>query len=122
MNIRPFKISEPRLVGTIFGVIEVPGPFADDYTRLDWQYDDHWSGETAKFQVAGLLAYVQDRDGDDSWWMLKDTRTRKVIAEGRDSGFDPPNFYVCLVKAEEALRAEVEARKVQIRRRLDLAP
>lgn len=92
---------------TIFGAAMVPGPFADDYTRLNWQYEDHRDGETARFRVAGLEAYVQDCDGDNSYWQLKDCRTREVIAKGGDNGFDPPHFFACLVLAGRALRAEV---------------
>lgn len=114
MSIEPYKTSEPRVVMTMFGAAEIPGPFADDYTRLNWQYDDHWSGECARFRVAGLEAYVKDRDGDDSFWLLKDVRTRKVIAEGSDHGFEPPHFYACLALAERALRDEVARRKANM--------
>lgn len=115
MTIQPFKTSKPRAVMTPFGAVMISGPFADDYTRLKWQFDDHWSGESARFRVAGLEAFVKDRDGDDSYWILKDVRARNIIAEGKDSGFDPPNFWVCLVRAEDALRSEVARRKTAIR-------
>ena len=111
MTIVPYKTSEPRVAYTMFGAVVIEGPFADDYTRLNWQYDDHWSGESARFRVAGLEAYVKDRDGDDSFWLLKDCRTRKVLAEGSEGGFDPPHFWACLALAEKALRAEVDRRK-----------
>lgn len=110
-RIEPYKQSEPRAYMTPFGAVMVPGPFADDYTRLNWDIKDHRDGETAKFRVAGLEAFVQDCDGDSSWWQIKDTRTRKVIAKGEDDGFDPNHFWFCLVAAETALRTEVERRK-----------
>ncbi len=113
--IEPYKTSEPRAVNTIFGALMIPGPFADDYTRLNWRYHDHWSGESARYQVAGLEAYVKDMDGDASEWRLKDLRTRKVIAEGSDAGFTPPHFYAAMVLAEQALRDEVACRKAAIR-------
>jgi hypothetical protein len=115
--IEPYKVSEPRVVMTIFGAVTIDGPFADDYTRLNWQYDDHWSGESARFRVAGLEAYVKDCDGDDSFWILKDVRTRMVIAEGSDHGFKPPHFFACLALAERALRDEVSLRKASLARR-----
>jgi hypothetical protein len=117
MSIQPYKKSEPRLVNTIFGVVAVPGPFADDFTRLNWQYDDHWSGESARYRVAGLEAYVKDMDGDASYWHLKDVRTRTVLAKGEDHQSEPNHFWFCLVKAEEALRAEVDRRKRAMVRR-----
>lgn len=115
MSIHPYKVSDPRAVMTIFGAAMIEGPFADDYTRLNWEYEDHRDGETARYRAAGLEAYVQDCDGDQSCWHLKDGRTRKVIAEGSDHGFKPPHFFACLALAEAALRAEVARRKAVIR-------
>lgn len=116
MTIQPYKTSEPRVGYTLFGPVLVPGPFADDYTRLKWDFHDHRDGEWAKFRVAGLEAFVQDCDGDASWWRVKDIRTRTIIAKGDDDGFDPPHYWVCLVQAENALRAEVFRRKAAILR------
>jgi hypothetical protein len=115
-RIEPYKISEPRIAYTIFGPVLVPGPFADDYTRLKWDFKDHRDGETARFRVAGLEAYVQDCDGDASWWQVKDIRTRAIIAEGADDSSDPDHFWFCLVAAETALRAEVDRRKTILRK------
>lgn len=103
---------------TIFGPVLVPGPFADDYTRLKWEFEENRDGETARFRVAGLDCFVQDCDGDASWWQIKDIRTRQIIAEGEDHGYDPDHFWFCLVAAETALRAEVEQRKAKLRDRL----
>lgn len=98
------------LVMTPFGPAIIDGPFAEDYTSLKWQYRDHWSGESAVFRVAGLEAYVRDMDGDSSYWELRDLRTKAIIAEGEDWGFEPPNFWKCLADAEAALRVEVKTR------------
>ncbi len=103
------------LVNTIFGPVIIEGPFADDYTKLNWKFTDHRDGETAEFRVAGLELFVQDMDGDGSWWHLKDVRTRKVLAKGDDWGFDPPHFWKCLAEAEATLRAEVNRRKEALR-------
>lgn len=106
------------VVVTPFGPAIIEGPFASDYTKLKWKWTDHWSGEIAEFRVAGLEAYVRDCDGDSSWWHLKDTRTKTILAKGEDWGFDPPNFWKCLVEAEAALRSEV-ARRIATLRQLD---
>lgn len=112
--------SEPRLAMTIFGAVMVPGPFADDYVDLPWEFHDHRDGEFARFRGAGLEAYVQDFDGDASYWELRDIRKRKaesLIASGDDTGCDPIyHFWKCLVDAEAALRDEVRKRKSAMRR------
>lgn len=112
----PWRTSKPRPVFTPFGWAMCPGPFADDYTKLLWIIKDHRDGETATFRVAGLEAYVADCDGDSSWWQIKDIRTRQVICEGEDWGYEPHHFFRCLAEAEAALRAEVERRKQNLRR------
>ena len=115
-RLEPYKQSEPRVAMTVFGAVLVPGPFADDYTRLKWVFKEHRDGETARFRVAGLEVYVQDCDGDDSFWQIKDIRTHKIIAKGGDNGFDPNHFWFCLVAAETALRAEIEQRKANLKK------
>lgn len=113
-HIEPWRVSGPAEVMTIFGPTVVSGPFADDWTRLSWQFTDHRDGETAVYRVAGLEAYVADQDGDASYWELRDMRLprrERVIAEGSDCGFDPHHFFRCLYEAEAALRAEVDLRK-----------
>jgi hypothetical protein len=101
-------------VMTIFGPAEIEGPFAQDYTTLKWDFKEHRDGEYAHFRAAGLEACAQDCDGDRSIWLLKDLRTRKVIAEGSDDRNDPPHYWFCLAAAEAALRAEVARRKAAI--------
>lgn len=112
--------SEPRLVMTIFGAVMVPGPFADDYVDLPWEFHDHRDGESARFRGAGLEAYVVDCDGDASYWELRDVRKMKsqsLIASGSDIGCDPIyHFWKCLVDAERALLDEVRKRKSAMRR------
>jgi len=101
----------------------IEGPFSEDFTSLKWQYSEHWSGESAVFRVAGLEAYVRDMDGDSSYWELRDLRTKAIISEGEDWGYDPPNFFKCLADAESALRTEVDKRKAgQAARLCDLNP
>ena len=64
------RTSETRLirlggmVGDAFGnpLVEIHGPFAEDFTKLKWRYRDHRDGETAEFSVCGLRAFVQDCD------------------------------------------------------------
>lgn len=107
---------EKRLVMTPFGLAEISGPFADDYTKLKWEFKDHWSGESARFQVAGLEVFVRDMDGDSSWWELRDNRTGLVLAKGEKwpGETELPDFWQCLVDAEAALRAEVHERKQRL--------
>lgn len=111
----PKRRSEPRLANTIFGSVMVPGPFADDYVDLKFEFHEHWSGEWAIFRGAGLEAYVQDCDGDTSWWELRDIRKRRsesLIASGGHYSCDPIyHFWKCLVDAEAALRDEVRKRR-----------
>lgn len=107
--------SDPIIVMTPFGHSIIEGPFAEDFTTLKWQYREYRDGETARYRVAGLEAYVCDCDGDSSWWHVKDIRTKTVIAEGEDWGWDPPHFFKCLSDAEAALRSEVSRRAQALR-------
>src|SRR5262249_1374023 len=96
----PWKTSEPRPFMTVFGPVMVPGPFADDYTKLKWDFHEHRDGEWARFRVAGLEVYVQDCDGDFSFWELRDLRTKPkaVLAGGTDYENMPlPHYWKCLV-------------------------
>lgn len=99
------------MIGDVFGnpLVEIEGPFAEDFTKLKWQFTEHRDGEIAKFSVGGVKAVVQDCDGDSSWWELR--CGREVIAKGEDWGHSPHHFYACLAAAETALRSEVETRK-----------
>lgn len=103
------------VVMTPFGLLLIGGPFAEDFTSLEWHFTDHRDGETAHYRAAGLEAYVQDCDGDSSYWDLKDIRTGEHIATGTDCGFDPPHFFKCLADAEAALRAEARSRLAERR-------
>lgn len=114
----PKRHSQPRLAMTIFGAVMVPGPFADDYLDLKWEFHDHRDGENARFRGAGLEAYVQDCDGDASYWELRDIRKMKaesLIASGDDIGIDPIyHFWKCLVDAEVALLREARRRRLAL--------
>jgi hypothetical protein len=109
-DIQPFRVSEPRAVNTIFGAVMVPGPFADDYTRLKYEYKDHWSGESARFRAAGLELYVKDCDGDFTVWQLKDLRTGQIISDGSED-----HFFAGLARAEFMLRTIVDLRKARLK-------
>ena len=100
--------------GDAFGnpVVEVEGPFADDFTTFNWQFKEHRDGEIAKFRGAGFDAIVIDQDGDGSIWEVK--RLGKIIAKGSDCGFDPPHFFACLQAAETAIRRETGRTKAGI--------
>lgn len=115
----PKRQSEPRLAMTIFGAVVVPGPFADDYVDLHWEFQEHRDGESARFRGAGLEAYVVDCDGDASYWELRDMRKRRserLIASGGHDSCDPIyHFWKCLVDAEAALRSEVAKRAHALR-------
>lgn len=110
----PKRQSEPRLAMTIFGAAVVAGPFADDYVDLPWEFRDHRDGESARFRGAGLEAYVQDCDGDASYWELRDarkSRSERLIASGSHDSCDPIyHFWKCLVDAEDAIRSEARKR------------
>ena len=90
-------------IGGIFGdafgnpVVEVEGPFADDFSKLPWVYTEHWSGTTARYRAAGFDLYVRDYDGDSAGWRV--SRHGCVIAEG-----DCREFYPALAEAEKAMR------------------
>lgn len=88
--------------GAVFGnpIVEIEGPFADDFSNLKWQFEDHRDGETATFRVCGIKAYVQDCDGDYSVWSVR--RGKILIGEGSECEFFP-----ALAAAEQALRAYV---------------
>jgi hypothetical protein len=107
--------SPPRLATTIFGSVMVDGPFADDFLDFKWSFHDHRDGESARFRAAGLEAYVQDCDGDASYWELRDVRKRRsesLLASGGDHSNNPIyHFWKCLVDAEVAIRNEASARK-----------
>jgi hypothetical protein len=113
-------MDETRLIriGGVFGemfgypVVEVHGPFADDFTSLKWAFTDHRDGEVAKFAVGGFRVRVVDQDGDCSVWGIR--RHGKVVASGEEDGFDPPHFFAALAKAEAALRALVRDAKAAL--------
>ena len=88
------------------------GDFAEDFTKLKWRYEEHWSGEMARFDAAGYSLFVRDCDGDSSWWNLK--HHGKVIAEGESWGLVPNHFFVCLREAEQALRDAVTKHRLAL--------
>ena len=87
-------------------------PFAEDFTSLKWIYTEYHDDETTKFSVGKITAYVQDCNGDFSYWHVK--RGKMIIAKNEDHDFDPPHFFKCLANAENALRDEVVQRKTEI--------
>lgn len=88
--------------------------FAEDFTSLKWRFEDHWSGETARFDVCGLHAWVRDLDGDAACWEVRKGRRGFVVAEGErcDGVYD---FFECLRDCEGALRRIVTERIAALR-------
>jgi len=84
--------------------------YAEDASKLKWRFTEHWSGESAVFQVCGLWAYVKDYDGDRSGWSIRKGRRGPVLAEGEDDW-----FFQCLHDAEAALRKIIADRIAEIR-------
>ncbi len=83
------------------------GSFAEDFTTLKWTFKEYRCGETATFRAShGLSLYVQDQDGDSSWWELR--KGKIVVAKGEDDGGNPPHFFACLRDAERALKRRLE--------------
>ena len=79
-------------------VVEIEGPFANDFSKLPWVYTEHWSGTTARYRAAGYDLYVRDYDGDSTGWEV--SRHGVKIASG-----DCQEFYPALAEAEKAMRA-----------------
>jgi hypothetical protein len=90
--------------GDAFGnpVVEIEGPFADDFSNLPWVYTEHWSGTTARYRAAGYNLYVRDYDGDDAGWEV--SRHGVKIASGYCR-----EFYPALAECEKAMRAHIRA-------------
>lgn len=103
------------MIGYVFWnpIVEIEGPFAEDFTKLKWRYRDHRDGETAEFWVCGLRTFVQDCDGDDSIWDVRKGRNGSILADGRER-----DFYSALAAAEAALRQIISERIVELRRHL----
>lgn len=89
-------------------LVEIEGPFAEDFTSLPWVYRDHWSGETATYRAAGYDLWARDYDGDDAGWEVK--RGKTIVAEGKVD-----DFFQALAAAEEAMRSDVRARLARLR-------
>lgn len=103
------------MIGDAFGnpVVEIHGPFAEDYTNLKWRYCDHRDGETAEYSVCGIYAFVQDCDGDYSVWSIrKGGRRGDCVTHGQEDDFFP-----ALATAEAALRQIIADRIKELRAR-----
>lgn len=82
-------------------------------TSLKWRFEEHWSGEMARFDLGGLKVYVRDCDGDYSFWNIRRGRKGHVLAEGES--YSPYHWETCLYEAEQALRKIVADRIAELR-------
>ena len=82
-------------------------------TTLKWRYKEHWSGESASFDLGGIRAYVKDMDGDASYWTIRRGRHGPTIAEGENC--TAYHWEVCLWEAEVSLRKIVADRIAELR-------
>lgn len=87
---------------------------SDQYTTLAWRFTERRDGETAVFEVCGLRAFVQDCDGDQSWWTVRKGRRGPILAQGERS--DGTHFFECLREAEGNLRRIIAERIAELRR------
>jgi hypothetical protein len=90
------------MIGDGFGnpVVEITGPFHDDFTSLKWDWKDHRDGGTWTFKAAGYSMRVQDMDGDESTWEVK-FRGTKILSGNTDSDNE------ALAIAESVMRAHL---------------
>lgn len=91
----------------------VPDAQSPARAGLKWQFEEHWSGEIARFAGAGFVVRVKDCDGDASRWTVR--RHGRLLAEGENDGWEPYHFDACLLAAEAALREAVRSRKAELR-------
>ena len=87
--------------------------FAEDATRLKWQYEERRDGEIARFSVCGLHAYVRDCDGDGSFWYVRKGYRGPALAKGERA--DINHFFGSLGDAEAALRRIIAERVAELR-------
>lgn len=87
--------------------------FAEDATKLNWRWTEHWSGEWGEFELCGLYAKVRDCDGDFTWWAVRKGRNGPTLAEGQRN--DSNHFFGSLADAEAALRRIITDRITELR-------
>jgi hypothetical protein len=89
-------------------------------TRLHWRFKEHWSGESASFELGGVRAYVRDMDGDSSYWTITRGKGGPVIAEGEC--WQANNWENCLQQAQDAFLKIVGDRIKQLRAEASAVP
>ena len=90
-------------------------PAADPSARttLKWRFKEHWWGESAKFDLGGLVVYVADCDGDRSFWTIRRGQKGPIIAEGESAAAN--HWDLCLGEAQTALLEIVAKRIAELR-------
>lgn len=86
---------------------------AEDEPTLKWKFTERRDGETAEFDIGGIRAYVQDCDGDFSYWTIRRGRRGPVLAQGETH--EGNHWGTCLQQAEAALRKIVTDRIAELR-------
>ncbi|MBW4656638.1 MAG: hypothetical protein KME20_26880 [Kaiparowitsia implicata GSE-PSE-MK54-09C] len=81
--------------------------------RLKWRFKDHWSGESALFDLGGVRVHVKDMDGDSTCWTIRRGKDGPVIAEG--NSWEADHWDICLLQAEKALLKIVSERIAELR-------
>lgn len=77
-------------------ITNTPSDFEPTYP---WKFRDHRDGETARYSRFEFYAFVQDMDGDASWWVVREYGCEVATGEI----WEGDHYSLALAAAEEWL-------------------